>query len=68
MKPLWSVYQNGVTWSAELRYDGEYGVEAQILRNGELTMGRRFVLREHAVRWAEAEKAQAGERLDDWGE
>jgi hypothetical protein len=54
-----------VTWSAELRYHGEYGVEAQILRNGELRIGRRFPLKEQAVRRAEAEKAHVGERLED---
>ena len=56
------------TWSAELRYHGEYGVEAQILRNGELTIGRRFPLKEQAVRWAEVERAHAGETVDDWSE
>ena len=58
-------YKDGVTWSAELRYHGEYGVEAQILRNGELALGRRFMLKEQAVRWADEEKAHAGERLDE---
>ena len=53
-----------VTWSAELHYHGEYGVEAQILRNGELRIGRRFPLKEQAVQWAEAEKAHAGERVE----
>jgi hypothetical protein len=48
-----------VTWSAELRYHGEYGVEAQILRNGEHTIGRRFPLKEQAVRWAEDERTHA---------
>ena len=37
-----------VTWSAEFCYHGAYGVEAQILRNGELSVGRRFPLKEHA--------------------
>jgi hypothetical protein len=59
------VSKNGVVWSAELRYHGEYGVEAQILRDGELAMGRRFVLKEQAVRWAEGERAHAGDRLED---
>jgi hypothetical protein len=37
----------------KLRFHGESGGrEAQILRNGELTIGRTFVLRELAVRWA----------------
>jgi hypothetical protein len=59
------VQKADVTWSAELRYHGEYGVEAQILRNGELRIGRRFPLKEQAVRWAEAEKAHVGKRLED---
>ena len=63
-EPLWSVQKGDVTWSAELRYHGEYGVEAQILRNGELRIGRRFLLKEQAVRWAEEEKAHAGERVE----
>ena len=63
-EPLWSIDKDGVTWSAELRYHGEYGVEAQILRNGELTIGRLFVLKELAVKWAEEEKAHAGESLE----
>ena len=69
-EPLWSVRRDGVTWSAELRYHGEYGVEAQILRNGELRMGRRFPLKEQAIRWAEEEKAHAGERTEfsEWAD
>jgi hypothetical protein len=63
-EPLWSVRKGDVTWSAELRYHGEYGVEAQILRNGELVIGRRFVLKEQAVKWAEAEKPLVGDRLE----
>ena len=65
---LWSVRKDGVTWSAELRYHGEYGVEAQILRNGELSIGRRFPLKMQAVRWAEGERAHVGERLEEWSE
>jgi hypothetical protein len=41
----------------ELRFHGEsYGWEAQILRNGELFAGQRFVLRRMAEAWAEAER------------
>lgn len=29
-EPLWSIRKEGVTWSAELRYQGEYGVEAEV--------------------------------------
>jgi hypothetical protein len=55
-EPLWSLRKDHVTWSAELRYHGEWGVEAQILRDGDLFMGRRFDLREIAVRWADEER------------
>ena len=57
-----------MTWSAELRFHGEYGVEAQIRRNGELSIGRRFLLKEQAIRWAEEEKAHAGDCMEfkDW--
>jgi hypothetical protein len=41
---------------AELRYHGEYGVEAQILRQGDLVIGRRFDTRALAVQWAEKER------------
>jgi hypothetical protein len=46
-----------VTWSCELRFHGEScGWEAQILREGELVIGRRFDLRRQAVQWAEVER------------
>lgn len=48
---------NNVTRSAELRYHGEYGVEAQILRDDELVIGRQFDTRAFAVRWTETERA-----------
>jgi hypothetical protein len=67
-EPLWSVRRNGVSWSAELRDHGEYGVEAQILRNGELSIGRRFPPKQQAVQWAENGRDHVGERLEDWGE
>jgi len=50
------VQQGDVTWSAELRDHGEYGVEAQILRNGDLTIAKTFVLRDLAVGWAKNER------------
>jgi len=43
-EPLWSVQKGDVNWSAALH--GEYGVEAQILRDGELAIARTFVLRD----------------------
>lgn len=54
---LWELHRRPVTWSAELRFHGEsYGWEAQILRDGELVIGRRFLLREQAVEWAETKR------------
>jgi len=35
------------------RYHGEWGFEAQIFRETDFVIGRRFDLRELAVRWAE---------------
>lgn len=56
--PLWTMRAGGVSWSAELRFHGEsYGWEAQILRDGELVIGRRFDTRALAVRWAEIERS-----------
>src|SRR5207249_4548893 len=53
---LWSVRVNGAMWEAELRYHGEYGVEAQLFNQGELVIGRRFDTRELAVQWASEER------------
>jgi hypothetical protein len=56
-EPLWELRHDHVTWSCELRFHGEsYGWEAQILRNGELFAGQRFVLRKIAEASAEAER------------
>ena len=56
-EPLWSFKKGGNTWLAELRDHGTgVGVEAQILRDWDLVIGRRFVLRDLAVRWAEGER------------
>lgn len=55
-EPLWQIRVDHVTWSCELRTHGEWGVEAQILRDGELVIGRRFELRALAIRWAELER------------
>ena len=62
-EPLWSLRRNHLTWSCELRFHGEsWGWEAQILREGELVIGRRFDLRRFAEQWAEEERRyfQAG--------
>jgi hypothetical protein len=56
-EPLWQVCVDHVTWSAELRFHGEsYGVETQIFRDGELVIGRRFVVREQAIKWADEQR------------
>ena len=49
-EPIWELRHDRVTWSCELRFHGEScGWEAQILREGELVIGRGFDLRRHAV-------------------
>jgi hypothetical protein len=56
-EPLWELRQDHVTWSCELSCHGEsYRWEAQILRDGELFIGQRFVLRQMAEAWAEEER------------
>ena len=42
----------------ELRYHGEYGVEAQFYQDGEFLSGRRFDLKARAQRWAEVERGE----------
>jgi hypothetical protein len=46
-----------VTWSCELRFHGEsVRWEAQILRDGDLSLARTFILRDLAVGWAKNER------------
>lgn len=52
-EPLWECHRNHVRWSGELRDHGPHGVEAQILRDGELVEGRRFSARNPAIAWSE---------------
>jgi hypothetical protein len=59
-EPLWSLWHNHHAYEAQLRYHGEYGVEAQILRDGEVLAGYRFQTRALAVQWAEQER-ESGE-------
>ena len=45
--------RESVDWSCELVFRGEsYGWECRGLRNGELSLSRRFTLREPAEQWA----------------
>jgi hypothetical protein len=55
-EPLWAFRSGDHTIACELHYHGEYGVEAQFLRDGELLIGRRFDSRALAVQWAELER------------
>jgi hypothetical protein len=45
-----------VNWSCELRSPGEWGTEAQILRDGEVVIGQRFLTCDEAIAWAERER------------
>lgn len=55
-EPPWSVRKEDATWTAELRYHGEWGVEAQIFKQGELVIGRQFETWALAVQWAGEER------------
>ena len=51
-EPLWSgIVRDRRVYACELRYHGEWGVEAQILDNGELYCARRFDTRALAAQW-----------------
>jgi hypothetical protein len=64
-EPLWELRKDHHTYACELRYHGEWGVEAQIFKDGDLLIGRRFDTRELAVQWAELERQdlEKGENL-----
>jgi hypothetical protein len=53
-EPLWFLNKLHEMFSCELRYHGPWGVEAQILKDGALLIGRRFETRAEAVEWAES--------------
>jgi len=54
---LWPVRKDHVNWTCELKFHGEsYGWEAQIYRETDFRIGRRFILREEAIGWAEQER------------
>ena len=54
---VWSLRKNGKQVDCELRFHGEsYGSECQCLHDGELAYGQRFILRELALREAEAQR------------
>ena len=55
-EPLWTLRKSHHNYTCELRYHSEWGVEAQIFRDTDLLVSRRFVLRELAVGWAAGER------------
>lgn len=52
---LFMLHREGHRLECELRYHGEFGVETQFLKDGELLIGRRFDTKKLAVQWAELE-------------
>jgi hypothetical protein len=63
-EPLWRLTKDGHVMTAGLRYHGEYGVEFQLLRDGDLFLGRRYDLRAFAV--AESDALWAQYRSEGW--
>src|SRR5262245_8351338 len=62
-EPLWEVQEpDQHTWSARLLYRGEWGVEAQLLRDGGLLIGYRFNTKQEAAAWASEQLAGFLER------
>jgi len=53
---IWELRADHVTGSCELRYHGEFGVEAQILGEGDLFSAHTFQTRALAVQWATEER------------
>jgi len=64
-EPLFSFVRGHDRFACELRYHGEWGVEAQFLKNEELLIGRRFDLRAQAVRWAEEMRTALDQGWED---
>ena len=55
---VWTLLKGTRVAECELRYHGEFGVEAQFYRDGEFSSGRRFDLKAQAVQWAELERVE----------
>ena len=55
-EPLWQLHYDGHMWSAMVRVRGGWGIEAHILKDGELVIGRRFYVRWRAEEWAAEER------------
>lgn len=54
--PLWTLRRGSDLMEAALRFDGEFGVEAQFYRRGTFRYGHRFHTKAEAVAWAELER------------
>jgi hypothetical protein len=63
-EPLYTLRKGHRLRICELRYHGEYGVEVQLLDDGELLCGYRFMTRKQAEDWAQAERADL--ERDGW--
>lgn len=61
---VWTLTKGTRTLTCELRYHGKYGVEALVLLDGELYMGRRFSTRAMALEEANAMRSQCAK--DGW--
>jgi hypothetical protein len=56
-EPRWEASSTDrCTWSALLRYHGEWGVEAQTYRDGNFVIGWRFNTKVEAVAWVETKR------------
>ena len=62
-EPLWTLTKAGRRITCELRDDGVYGCEAQLLRDGDFYAGRRFAHRAGAL----AHAADVRTRLEQDG-
>ena len=63
---IWRTHVNHVWWSCEFRFHGEsYGWEVQILRDGNLFVGRRLLLRQLAEEWAQDQRQFIERGLQD---
>jgi hypothetical protein len=53
---LWTIAKNGHTYTCELVFHDQGGTEAQIMKDGELIIGRRFEEGWQTLQWATFEK------------
>jgi hypothetical protein len=63
LERLWEVWEpDEHTWSARLLYQGEWGVVAQLLRDGAFLMGCLFNTKQEAAAWAAEQLVRFVER------